>query len=229
MSARFWVATVWGGWAAAAFAGSITINVDFKSEPVPGGEPLPTYVGTAAAPDLGTVWNGLDRLGAGAGFGSGLVDSLGTPTSVTVRYPGPPGGALLYDVPGPYSNLLGDMLMASTQDPAPFSIHGLPANTRYRLYTYGTWSEPGLGTEFAIADSDQNSLHTLNDGTVEQLVEGVNYVVFTGLTSHAGGIHGTYGRLPGHAQGLFNGFQVTVPEPSGVAWLAFAPMLRRRG
>lgn len=209
-------------------AESFTINADFKSEPA-GGHPLPTYVGVAAAPDLGTHWNRLERLAGGGptSAAAGLLDSMGNPTSVLVDYPGPPPGALVNDIGGPYANLLGDMLLA-TGDPNPFVIHGLPANKRYTLYAYSAWATAGLGAQFTVAGSYQGVLQAVNTDDVYTLVQGENYVVFTGITSDTGDITGTYDRLPGRAQGLFNGFQLTIPEPATILLLLFAATLQRR-
>src|SRR5262245_6055277 len=127
----------------------VTVNADFSStttSPPYANPPSGTYSGTAAAPDPGTIWNGLGIGAQGtfnATYTSGTLSaSDGSPTTVTVTLndfatydvQGANGAgagvaqALLNDYAYDFNNL--------TAPPSTFSISGIPTAVTYDLYIY---------------------------------------------------------------------------------------------
>lgn len=214
-----------------------TINVDFNTSDGSGG----TYSGQAAAPNSGTVWNGL-ALGAETGgplvstFTSGALvasdGSTATPVTVTLGNfkvyeadENQPAAATLLMTDFAYQQDLGTAGPDST-----FSINNLDTAFTYDLYLYSqNGGYAGTATRFTI---DGISRIATNGGNVGSLVEDTNYVLFQGLRPDAfGAIAGTFNSAKDADNGAFNGFQlvqIPIPEPTALSLLALAGLLSLR-
>jgi len=202
-----------------------TMNVDFGSTDGASG----AYVGTAVAPDLGTVWNGVTPAANVTTFATytsdALVDSLGNPTAATVTV----NNSWVYD--GAADSAIAPTLMwdyafsqsAGATANFTFSIDGLTPGGIYDLYLY---SDTGAQrTTFDIGGDIKNVVNTSAQSTWNL---GGNYQLYSGLTAAGGSIAVTvYGNdvdpitLEGAFYGVVNGFQVVaVPEPSTIILLA---------
>jgi len=199
-----------------------------------------TYTGLAAGPGPGTFWNAADGGYAGAGNtpvtsnGSVFLSDGTAPTSIAFSvsngygYYGGTGNALLDDF-ATAVNAVGN-----------FSLTNVPAGT-YDVYVYAINGNFG-GSSTAISLSSgtpdggiSTTVYPLPNSDTS-FVEGVNYVLFHGVTPVRGTITGTYAGANGHTEGDFSGIQLvqSVPEPStlilgGMAGLGLLAMVRRRG
>jgi hypothetical protein len=203
------------------------INVDFGSTDGASG----VYVGTAAAPDLGTLWNGVIPAANVTPFASytssTLADSLGNATAATVTL----SNTWVYD--GAADSVIAPALMldyAFTQASgaaASFtvSIDGLVPGGLYDLYLY---SDTGIQrTTFNVGGDVKNVLNTpaQNAWTL-----GTNYQLYSSIPATGGSIAVTVSgndfdpiTQTGAFYGVLNGLQVVaVPEPSSIAMLAAA-------
>ena len=201
-----------------AFAGSAlaaAINGDFDDTVVH------NYVGTAAAPDSGTVWNSLL---VGTGTSAALLDSTGAATTVTVTttslnnpvnnnsYSGMPAVDLLRDY---VYNSVG----AGTGN---ITFNNVPAGI-YDLYLYNVNGfNQSSGAKFNFGSNKT----VTNDGSSPiGFVDGVNYVKFAGLLPVSGQISGTI-VATNASQSAFNGFQlVQVPEPASIGLVALGGLV----
>ena len=198
------LAVAWLAFAASGAPAGV-INVQFG---LTGDSPL--YVGTAAAPDSGTVWNEL-RGPATASIGpyssGALVDSQTGTSSVTYTIGGATSGnSVAFDdlvsnegfAQADYSNT-GAPNLTRSQAYAPVSqtgeilLSGLTPTSTYSLYVYSDRGSPPPG----ILPAPNTTNFTVFDGTHPlgaSLISGVNlastsgfntpedYVLFTGLT-----------------------------------------------
>jgi hypothetical protein len=209
-----------------------------------GGNYLPNYTGTGAAPDLGTYWNQIQQTQNGIGNYSASFNSLlasdGTTSSginVLVEY------SRAYNDGGTAAgNLLGSWFQADDSvngaGVARVVISGLAAGTTYDLYTYGiNGGFTGRGTRFIInnnnwtggtADGPSYNWLQTTGASASSFQEVVNYVTFSGVQSFNGNIEFYIGAnpvglwAPGaiNTQGPFNGLQLVataIPEPSTYA------------
>ena len=163
------------------------------------------YQGLAAAPDAaGTAafWNGV-----GNGTSTGLLDSNNTVTNVSVSLNGgtvfnnPNNQEILADPNGDGStiaNIQSDYfgLRASDNgaDLRSSTINGLVAGNAYDLYFYGqgdnftaTNFNGGQNTGFRIGTDVRHTSYDGVSGGDGQLVEDVEYVLFTGIVADATG------------------------------------------
>ena len=179
-----------------ATAQADVVNIDLNSDGT-------VYTGLAAAPDAaGTiaVFNGL-----GSGTSTGLVDSFGNATSVGVDL----GGGAIFnnavdqelaaDPNGDGStiaNLLGDYVGLRDDDGGGIrtgNINGLVAGNAYDIYLYGQGDNFGGGinggqnTGFRIGTDVRHTSHDGVNGGDGNLVEDVEYVLFSGIVADATG------------------------------------------
>ena len=172
------------------------VNIDLNSDGT-------VYTGLAAAPDAaGTiaVFNGL-----GSGTSTGLVDSFGNATSVGVNL----GGGTIFnnavdqelaaDPNGDGStiaNLLGDYVGLRDDDGGVIrtgNINGLVAGNAYDIYLYGQGDNFGGGinggqnTGFRIGTDVRHTSHDGVNGGDGNLVEDIEYVLFSGIVADATG------------------------------------------
>ena len=172
------------------------VNIDLNSDGT-------VYTGLAAAPDAaGTiaVFNGL-----GSGTSTGLVDSFGNATSVGVDL----GGGAIFnnavdqelaaDPNGDGStiaNLLGDYVGLRDDFGGEIrtgNINGLVAGNAYDIYLYGQGDNFGGGinggqnTGFRIGTDVRHTSHDGVNGGDGNLVEDVEYVLFSGIVADATG------------------------------------------
>ncbi len=215
-----------------------TINVDFNSTDGSFG----TYSGTAAAPDPGTIWNGVPigpEAGAPliAGFASGsLVTSTGAASTVTLSL----GNFRVYEADERPASLASALMtdFAYQQNLGPggvdstFSLSNLNPGSTYDLYLYaqnGGYSN--TATIFAINGFSQTATNPgFEPGA---FVQDQNYVLYLGLVPSGGTIAGTFNDAAAANNAAFNGLQLVehVPEPTAIALLASAGLLvvsRRR-
>ena len=175
------------------------VNIDIS------GNGSPVYTGLAAAPDAaGTtaVFNGV-----GSGVSTGLVDSFGNVTTVGVSLDG--GNVfnnlvdqeLLADPNGDNSTIVslqGDYFGLRAGDNGAdlrtSTINGLVAGNAYDLYLYGQGDNftdgnfnGGQNTGFRIGTDVRHTSYDGVSGGDGQLVEDVEYVLFTGIVADATG------------------------------------------
>lgn len=197
----------------------VTINVDLS---IGSG----TYSGVGAAPDAGTVWNGISP-GAGSFTSGPLVDSTGAATPVTVSLesffqyaanerPAAFASPLLTDFV--YQTMLGP-----NGPPGLFAINNLVPGGTYDLYFYsqnGGYSN--TATSFTIG-GDTKVATNINPfaGGAPSFIENTNYVVFSGLTADGlGTIVGEFNDVAAANNAAFNGIQIqqaAIPEPASIA------------
>ncbi len=164
---------------AARVAPAAVVNIDFGLHgDHPGGPTSVGYMGTAAAPDSGTVWNNIEVVdnnaftGAPGEFGwwsasvsqSGLLNSQGVATSVGVNAIGggePNTGAFaivetatnnLAAVATDARNLMRDYLIGFGQ-PRQVVLNGFAPGSLVSLYLYGAGDTSNRDTEFSVTDS----------------------------------------------------------------------------
>jgi len=207
--------------------------------------------GSAVIGSAGDVWNGLGGFAysappLGATFTSGpLVNSLGVITPVTLTLSAPNGSydansvgwnnfspfswaslaneqaSTGYSV-SPYAVLMASCLVAnSTTVNGTVTLSGLTPNGAYDLITYNASDANETGgrlSSFTVNGVTQTSTY---DGATTTLINGVDYLVFAGVTADgAGNLTINFGNL-GVSESDFNGFQlqgeIAVPEPSTFA------------
>jgi hypothetical protein len=188
------------------------VNIDINN----GG--TPTFVGVGAAPDLGTVWNGVNNpaTGQGGSFSSGpLVDSFGGASTVTFGATVAEGSSSW----GGGGDLFNDGIRAFNGNSAAFTIGGLNSALTYNIYLYSSnGGGTGEGAAFTITGFGTQNVDGTTGGPGYGL--GTDYVVFSGITGVTS-LSGTYTNFT-NPHGPFNGLQVeAVPEPSSLAMLAF--------
>ena len=183
-----------------------------------------TFSGTPA-PVLGLdgdTWNGdsVSYGSEGQSVDSGmLVDSTGSVTGVSVQINQINNA---YDLTGNDGNVDGNwkslmldylyLYSGSSQNAAVITISGLVASSNYELVLFGA-NTAGQGSAFTI---DGVTKTTSDTGTISTaLVDGDEYVFFTGTASAAGTVVIDW-TIPGSFAG-FNGLQIEgqfVPEPA---------------
>lgn len=202
-------------------AGGAIVNIDFDGLRPGDATSAGTYVGTGAAGG-GTVFNGLlaDSRGGSDNLtvaGAGLLDSIGTPTTVSFTI-GPVGGDANPNTPaGPNSPptdplaLFGDYVFTNSAGnpagPKSFTIGGLGAALTADLYFYfpfapGTYTI-GAETPAAFAGSG--------------IFTSANTIFFNDVPVSGGMISGTFDGVPGVMSGLTVD---AVPEPASMGLLA---------
>lgn len=144
------------------------------------------YAGTAAAPDVGTVWNQIteDLLLADANREAALVDSDGT--AVAVRFFSGSFGAPLSGWFG--ENGGGNALQATYWhigggNVSPkFGFRGLNAAKTYDVYVYGMFTDfdLGWGQAYTLVGGATKTVKQVPDTGFP--VEGEDYVVFKGIS-----------------------------------------------
>lgn len=177
-------------------ATAINVDFGFKNQTV--------YIGTAAAPDAGTEWNGLDFNGA-----TNLEDSYGTVTSVGISttasqaYRDPDGNDLLRDrvfVTGTWTAF--DVTISGLDDSLLYDLYLYGSNTRYSsTYGDGTQSDYALGDKEPDPDWEHNT----------------HYALLTQIGATDGEIVITVDRYASSAAAVIGGLQLVsapVPEPS---------------
>jgi len=194
-------------WTASA---DTTINVDFNRTTTSSG----TYSGVAAAPDTGTVWNGV-AIGSGplvSTFVSGaLSTSTGAASGVTVSL----GNFQTYDGserPAALATaLMTDFAFQQTLGPngpnSTFSINNLDPALNYDVYLYS--QNAGYASTATIFTINGISKTATNGGNTGSFSQDVNYVVFLGLTPDASGtISGAFNDFAAANNAAFNGLQL---------------------
>jgi hypothetical protein len=219
--------------------GQVTINVDFNGAAGSG-----TYVGVGAAPDAGTVWNGISP--PDIAFTSGpLVDSTGAPTPVTVSLETYFEYAANENAADFARALLTDFVyqtggLGPNGISSAFAINNLTPGGAYDLYFYaqnGGYSN--TETSFTIGATQKNAVNVPGSSGPDSFIENTNYVKFSGVIADGGGvIVGDFNVDQIANNAAFNGLQiqqVPIPEPASVATavvggcvLVVGGMLRRR-
>jgi len=232
--------------AAGPVSALVVVNADFNStttSPPYANPPSGTYSGTAAAPDPGTIWNGLGIGAQGtlnATYTSGTLsasDGSSTPVTVTLN------DYATYDVQGANGAgagvaqaLLNDFAYDFNNLTAPastFSISGIPTAVTYTydLYIYSGGGSFGNSTSFTIGATtltlSGGPFATFDDATSDGVG---NYIKFSSPPVTLGTISGSWTG----SNSRFSGFQLAfdVPEPTSLAALAFVSTVfigRRRG
>jgi hypothetical protein len=221
------------------------INVQFADNATGnaygGGGPAvePTQSGAAVLGSAGDTWNALSAFTyssyptGGSGGPFSLVYANGSPSSVTMSSL-TFNGSFVSDAPNfpsistfngtPWANLMGAYISVPSQTAPGFvSLTGLSPSASYNLVLYNAANASLNGfstartTRFTV---DSNTLSSAWDGSTSTLVQGVDYVEFSGVKSDAMGnlvitFSGTGSAGSGlSAEGDFNGFQLEqVPEP----------------
>ncbi|WP_428306252.1 PEP-CTERM sorting domain-containing protein [Lacipirellula sp.] len=169
--------------ATAANVQAAVVNIDFGLHPDhPTGPTSVLYTGTAAAPDAGTVWNGVQVTDNNAFHGppgefgwwsasvsqSNLLSSTGAPTPIGVNVVGvgepntgafailegsPNLGAVATDAVG----LMRDYLIGFNE-PRFVNLSGFAPGTSVDLYLYGAGDTSNRDTMFSV--TDVNGTHT---------------------------------------------------------------------
>lgn len=205
----------------ATASGQVTINVDLNGATGSG-----TFSGVGAAPDAGTIWNGVSP-GAGSFTSAPLVDSTGAATPVTVSLE----AFLSYaanERPAAFATpLLTDFvyqtMLGPNGPPGLFAINNLTPGGTYNLYFYaqnGGYSN--TATSFTIG-GDTKVATNVNPfaGGPPSFIEDTNYVVFSGVTADAlGTIVGEFNDVAAANNAAFNGLQIQqapIPEPASIA------------
>jgi hypothetical protein len=211
---------------ATAFVGSPvmagSINVDFGPNDV---FTSGVYSGIGAAPDAGTVWNGVTPGAALVQVGtpytsSALVDSGGNATGATVTVQ-----PVFWAYDGAADSVIAPALMhdyvftpsAGGASTFTFSIDGLTSGGTYDLYLY---SDTGAQvTDFSVGGIVKTVANTAGQTA---FTLGSNYQLYEDVTATSGSISvSVTGSATGPYYGVINGFQVVaVPEPSTIAMLA---------
>ena len=210
------------------------INVQFADNATGnaygGGGPAiePTQSGAAVLGSAGDMWNALSGFTyssyptGGSGGPYSLICADGSPSSITVSNL-TFDGSFASDEPNfpstsafngtPWANLMGAYISVPSQTPPGYvSLTGLAPGATYNLVCY---SAPNKG-EVRSALFTVNGIlwSTAYNGTANTLVQGVDYVEFTGVKSDAAGnlvitFSGTGSAQSGlNAEGDFNGFQL---------------------
>jgi hypothetical protein len=232
------------GTAALASAQVQLINVQFADnatgDAYGGGGPTvePTQSGAVVLGSAGDTWNALSGFTyssyptGGSGGPYSLVYANGSPSAVSVSSltfngsfasvePNFPSTSAFTGTP--WANLMGAYISVPSQTaPGYVSLAGLEPSATYNLVLY---SAPNAGeVRSALFTVDGNTLSTAYNGTTSTLIQGVDYVEFTGVKSDAIGnlvitFSGTGSAQSGlSAEGDFNGFQLEqVPEPGTFA------------
>lgn len=208
----------------------------------PAGPGPGTYSGYAAGPvTAGTYWNAADGGYAGLSVnpvtsnGSVLLADGSTPTNVAFSVDSTYG----YYGSATSNALLDDFATVGGGAPGNFSLTNVPAGT-YDVYVYainGSFGGGSTGITLSSGTPDGGISTTVypNGDNTGSYVEGVNYVLFKGVTPTSGTISGTYAGANGHGEGDFAGIQlVQAPEPStlmltGLAGLGLVARVPRRG
>jgi hypothetical protein len=221
-------------YAPASLTAAVVINVDFNSI----GQPSGTYVGTAAAPDSGTIWNGVAPSAKNVGYSNftsaPLVGSTGgPPTAVTVSL----NSGITYDAstdgqPNLFAGALLNDFLYTGSGTTTMTINNLNPGGLYNLYVYSqNGSYNNDSTSFTFGGNTNvisNSGPTFTSSTsfastfVSPGAYSGNYLEFSGLVATGGVITGTFTEN-GPTNGAFSGFQlVSVPEPSSLILWALA-------
>jgi hypothetical protein len=204
----------------ASLAQAYTVNVQVRGTNDTTGDLTPAYVGTAAAPDAGTLWNGFD---VGNGYGAnainangfvatGLRDSMGASTpvsfSITAQLdpsvgPGVPG---FYAEPGNAfatiaNNLQSGYAFTGMGGPKPeipartddFTIGGLTLGVSYDLYLYGDYaSVPSNETTYTINGQSVTITNPASGATAGVFTQGQDYALFQLMPDANGMITGSF-------------------------------------
>jgi hypothetical protein len=202
-----------------------SVNVDFNGAAGSG-----TYSGLGAAPDLGTVWNGIS-LGGGDITSGPLVDSTGAATAVTVSiesyraYAANENDAdfaraLLTDFiyqPGP-------PVVGPGGPPGLFAINNLTPGAAYDVYLYSqnggysnTASSFTIGALTLVANNDIPP--AVPGAGHAAFIPLTNYVLFPGVIANGGVIVGEFNDVEPANNAAFNGLQIVpsvIPEPASV-------------
>jgi hypothetical protein len=242
-----WLAFIWCVLASYAKAGTnLVVNVDIDSSSFPTFYPAdPVYSGLGAfTGDSGTFWNAEPLINTLYDYTPPTISNLVASDGSTGTSIGFSLGSCFTGTPlntgSPYQWLLGDYAYVQSGNvfaASTFTFSGLDPGQTYALYLYGN-SYGGQGASYggqgAIFSVDGVSESTVG-GNAAQFIDGVNYVVFQGLTPNANGqISGTWTNNPDSGPsaqsqyGIFNGVQLieysgpfqggqgngAVPEPS---------------
>ena len=162
-----------------------------------------------------TVNYGFDNGGlTGAATGVGGTPIQGTPNLVLGLEAGVNGGS-------PGIGTAGAPL-------GQFILHNVPSGL-YTMYLYGQNFDASRGALFSLATTNGGTFAggingTINNGTQNAFIQGVNYVIVNGVTPDgSGNITGFFAPNPADqltGEGSFNGLQlILVPEPSALAFL----------
>lgn len=201
--------------------GATTVNVDFNSSDAAGGSFSGTYTGVAAAPDSGTIWNGVtvgsETGGLFATFTSGnLATSTGVVTGITVSL----GNFRAYEAnenPAALApKLMTDFVYQQTLGPggpnSTFSVNNLDPAQSYDLYLYAqNGGHANTATTFTIHGVTKVASNAGNTGSFGQ---NVNYALFQGVAPNASGvIAGTFNDFAPANNAAFNGMQIVLQGP----------------
>jgi hypothetical protein len=189
------------------------------------------YTGTGALGYGGTVFNYLvspSNSAPSLTFSNALT-SFGLSSSVTLTVAG--SGQSSWNsssatTAGAPQTLLSSYLYDSNTfntNASTFTLSNLQPNAAYILYLYAGDGYPETkGTQFAVTGGTAHlGINTTTSAQITSFAEGVNYVVFTGVTDATGNVAGTY--KPNSSIGAFSGLQINVaPEPGSSLYLAGA-------
>lgn len=207
-----------------------------------GGGPAvePTQSGAAVLGSAGDTWNALSGFTyssyptGGSGGPYSLVYANGSPSPFTVSSL-TFNGSFASDEPNfpsisafngtPWANLMGAYISVPSESaPGYVSLAGLAPSATYNLVLYSAPNAGAGNVRTTLFTVDGNTLSSAWDGTTSTLVQGVDYVEFTGVKSDAMGnlvitFSGSGSAESGlSAEGDFNGFQLEqVPEPGTFA------------
>lgn len=209
-----------------SFSQAETINVDINKGAAP------TYSGTAAAPDSGTVWNGLaiDESRGTNTLGS-VVDSQGNPIPVSISIDSGDSGSHAYingssDAGNPSPmDLMADYTYWETYT---VTIRGL-ASGKYTFYGYGHGDSAGQSSTFTLSARNGGASASTTDFNEFRNIEQTNALNNSYVKLNA--TVGDSGVFTFSAK-YINGFQlVALPEPATLGLIGFfgvgALLLRR--
>jgi len=177
---------------------ALTVNVAFGTS---------SYSGIGAAPDAGTVWNGLSYNG-----GSNLLNSNGTATGISV---GTTASEAFSD--GGTSLMDNRIFVTGSWGPFDVTISGLNNSSTYNLYVYG--SNPIYASTYTVGSTSDYSLGVENNAPY---LYHTNYALLTGLDPTNGEIDIRVDRYLGSEAAVISGFQLVQTTPTSIpdaAWL----------
>ncbi len=188
-------------------AAAASINIDFGNV---------EYSGTAAAPDTGIKWN---SFALRALTNAPLVDSSGTPTSVTLTKPTSDD----YNNAGGGSGPADDALMRDyiwvKNGSSTITLGGLTPNATYDLYIYGLGDQTDQSIFVTFDAANGGAAGNTTGPKRSPLNEGENWIKLSPNADSSGNILFTWRNRDDEHGGL-NGLQLDIPEPATLSLLA---------
>ena len=166
----------------------LLLNVDFQKAD------SPTYSGAAVTGLPGDFWNTTDTESNVFTDLENLLDSTGTPTTVSVLWSdelqsSTNPAAIEFGSTG-HNDLMEDYAFTAPGTTATVTISGLEPDLNYTLYLYGVPDGASQDTTFTVIDANEGAQTVLAGGVNDDngLATPEDYVVFTGIIGASGQI-----------------------------------------